>query len=211
MKNNRIALLFTCVVLGGASFTAKAQETNIPALCTSCHGKQLQGNSALKAPAIAGKEKWYLLKQLKDFQSGVRGSHAEDFAGQQMRASIAAYPQEKLSDLADMIHRVQAVVGEYRQAKAGSAAQGAKIYNSRCGACHGGKAQGNEAFKAPALTNMSFWYLKAQLINFKKGIRGTHQNDKLGRQMSMMAKTLANDAEMNDVIAFLMSLNEKQK
>ncbi len=48
--------------------------------------------------------------------------------------------------------------------------------------------------------------MKAQLQNYKLGIRGAHENDVYGRQMAPMASTLVDDAAMNNVIAYIETL-----
>ena len=55
------------------------------ATCAACHGQKGEGNLAMNAPAIAGQEDWYLLRQLKAFKSGIRGTHPKDVYGTQMR------------------------------------------------------------------------------------------------------------------------------
>jgi cytochrome c oxidase subunit 2 len=41
--------------------------------------------------------------------------------------------------------------------------------------------------------------------NFVQGIRGTHKEDKYGRQMAMMAKTTSG-TELQDIIAYISYL-----
>jgi cytochrome c oxidase subunit 2 len=53
-------------------------------VCTYCHGSNAEGNQAINAPRMAGMSDWYLANQLKNFRSGVRGQHAQDFYGKQM-------------------------------------------------------------------------------------------------------------------------------
>ena len=62
--------------------------------CAACHGAQGQGNQALGAPKLAGREDWYLLRQLKLFKSGYRGSHPEDALGSQMRTGASVLQNE---------------------------------------------------------------------------------------------------------------------
>jgi cytochrome c oxidase subunit 2 len=52
--------------------------------CASCHGKDGSGIWSVSAPRQAGMSDWYLAAQLKNFKSGVRGSHPEDGYGWQM-------------------------------------------------------------------------------------------------------------------------------
>lgn len=60
--------------------------------CAACHGALAEGNEALGAPALAGRNDWYLLRQLELFSTGQRGMHADDVAGQQMRALMSTLP-----------------------------------------------------------------------------------------------------------------------
>ena len=90
----------------------------------------------------------------------------------------------------------------------GDAALGAKLYQSKCGSCHGGKAEGNPAFSAPALAGQSDSYLQTQFSNFKEGKRGYEKADRYGRQMKLMANTIS-ESEFVDVLAYLNTLDAK--
>ena len=65
------------------------------AVCSACHGPHAEGNRTLDAPALAGREAWYLLRQIASFRSGIRGAHPDDRAGQQMRAMALVLPDEQ--------------------------------------------------------------------------------------------------------------------
>lgn len=52
--------------------------------CAACHGANAEGNEALGAPALAGQNDWYLIKQLQNFRAGIRGAHQDDTFGAQM-------------------------------------------------------------------------------------------------------------------------------
>lgn len=69
--------------------------------CAACHGVSGDGNQALGAPGLAGRDDWYLRRQLKLFQSGYRGRHPEDATGAQMRA--AAQLLETEQDIDDVL------------------------------------------------------------------------------------------------------------
>jgi cytochrome c oxidase subunit 2 len=58
--------------------------------CGACHGAAGQGNQELKAPALAGRTDWYLLAQLHNYRTDLRGSDPADSRGQQMRAMAAS-------------------------------------------------------------------------------------------------------------------------
>ena len=87
----------------------------------------------------------------------------------------------------------------------GDAAKGNAQY-AACAACHGQKAEGNAALNAPALAGIDYWYQLAQLEKFRSGTRGAHANDVYGKQMAPMAATLADEAAMKDVVAYINSL-----
>ncbi len=91
---------------------------------------------------------------------------------------------------------------------AGDAAAGAASY-AVCAACHGPAAQGNPALNAPKLAHQPAWYLTRQLRNFKAGLRGSDPRDTYGQQMSPMAATLADDAAIRNVVAYITSLPDE--
>jgi cytochrome c oxidase subunit 2 len=69
--------------------------------CVACHGPAGEGNAELRAPPLRGLDDWYLVSQVTAFRTGLRGTHSEDVAGQQMRAAAATLTDEQtLIDLA---------------------------------------------------------------------------------------------------------------
>jgi len=54
-------------------------------ICQACHGPTGGGNKALNAPGLTGLQDWYIVRQLKNFKSGARGTKAGDTYGMQMR------------------------------------------------------------------------------------------------------------------------------
>ena len=88
---------------------------------------------------------------------------------------------------------------------AGNAEAGKPLY-AVCAACHGSLAEGNPAMHAPKLSGQGDWYLKRQLLYFKHGIRGTHDQDVYGSQMAPMAATLADDTAIDNVVAYIATL-----
>lgn len=53
-------------------------------VCATCHGPDGRGMKEMNAPSLAGRESWYLVRQLENFKSGVRGADASDVYGRQM-------------------------------------------------------------------------------------------------------------------------------
>ena len=52
-----------------------------------------------------------------------------------------------------------------------------------CIACHGVNGEGNMTLNAPGIAGQSESYLKRQLWEFKKGLRGAEEGDTIGAQM----------------------------
>ena len=46
-------------------------------------------------------------------------------------------------------------------------------------------------------------YIKRQHRNFRNGLRGAQPQDRYGRQMALMATTLASERELDDVIGYI--------
>jgi len=189
------------LICSGGSLAAKGDEPF--AACAACHGSQAEGSVTLNAPAIAGQEAAYIERQLRNFRTDRRGTHKSDSLGGQMRAVAAA----TLADDA-AITRVAAYVSALPQTVPAAPARGDlhngnNLYQGKCGACHGGSAEGNPALKAPRLAGLDSAYIKRQFANFRDGLRGTDPQDVPGRQMAMMAKTLATERDLDDVIAFI--------
>lgn len=53
--------------------------------CQACHGQRGQGNASVGGPRLAGQRDWYLILQLQNFRSGLRGVHEKDTYGRTMR------------------------------------------------------------------------------------------------------------------------------
>jgi cytochrome c553 len=189
------------LICSGASLAADGKALFAP--CVACHGGKAEGNPALNAPAIAGQDAAYLERQLRNFRGELRGKHKSDALGAQMRAAAAA----TLTDDA-AVAKVAAYVATLPQTVVaapgrGDLRNGNNLYHGKCGACHGGAAEGNPALKAPRLTGLDAAYIKRQFAHFRDGVRGTDSQDMPGRQMALMTKTLPTERDLDDVIAFI--------
>ena len=181
-------------VAGQALFTA----------CTACHGAKAEGNRELNAPKLSGQADWYLMRQIKSFKDGVRGSSEQDTFAKQMIpfASMLA------DDTA--VRNVVAYIKTLPEVRppasvVGDPVHGKKLYQT-CSACHGDTAKGIWATNAPRLSNMSDWYMARQLQHFRDGIRGGHPQDFHGAQMRSMAKVLPDDQAVADVLDYIRTL-----
>ena len=192
--------LLVCI---GFFTTASAQEAGY-AICVTCHGADGAGNVALNSPAIAGQESWYLETQLKNFKTGIRGTHKADMYGMQMRPMAMTLADDAA------VTRVSAYISSMEPALVTNTVEGnigtGKALYAVCAACHGQDAKGLKAMNSPDLTTQQDWYLVRQLQNFKSGVRGSDPKDVFGQQMRPMAMILANDQAINDVAAYINSL-----
>lgn len=75
-----------------------------------------------------------------------------------------------------------------------------------CAACHGQQGEGLTALNAPKIAGQEDWYIRKQLQNYKEGVRGAHDDDVYGKQMAPMAATLATEAAVENVIAYIQTL-----
>jgi cytochrome c oxidase subunit II len=89
----------------------------------------------------------------------------------------------------------------------GDAAAGKALF-AVCAACHGAQGEGNPALNAPKLAGQGDWYLKRQLAHYKQGARGTHEKDVFGKVMAPMAATLADGVAINNVAAYIKTLQD---
>jgi len=170
------------------------------AVCSACHGQHGEGNPQLNAPKLAGQAGWYLARQLQNFKLGVRDK--EQFA-QQMDAFATT-----LDDAA--MKNVVAYIGSLPDTAppatvSGNPAKGKERYET-CAYCHGGSGEGVWSTNAPRLAHMDDWYMKRQLENFRQGLRGSHPQDFSGAQMAAMAKTLADEKSIDDVLKHIDSM-----
>jgi cytochrome c oxidase subunit 2 len=178
------------------------------AVCSACHGAQGEGNAAMHAPKLAGQDAWYIRKQLENFRNGVRGTHEDDVYGQQM-APMAATLADPAS-VNNVIAYLDTLPDNAPAATiSGDIARGEELFNT-CVSCHGDKGQGIWSLNAPRLTGMDDWYVAGQLENLKQGIRGAHRRDYYGEQMAFMARTLVRDSDINDVVAYLNTLQDEK-
>ena len=140
-------------------------------LCEACHGVRAEGNASLEAPSLAGREGWYLARQLENFRGGHRGTAPDDRLGQQMRPM--ALTLESAEAVADVVAYVTSLPRASSAATVkGDVDHGRALYTATCVACHGGGAEGNEGLQAPSLKGVSDWYLLGQLKAFRNGWRG---------------------------------------
>ncbi|MFO1407698.1 MAG: c-type cytochrome [Steroidobacteraceae bacterium] len=199
----RLALAAAAMLTMQVAQAATPQQL-FAATCAQCHGPAALGNPALGAPALAGQYAAYLERQIGNFQAGRRGTNPKDTYGAQMRAIAVTLkdPSQVKAVTAWLASLKPAVV---KPAAGADLKNGNNVYQGKCGACHGGRAEGIPAMSTPRLSGLDAAYLTRQFHDFQQGVRGTDPKDTYGRQMAMMSKTLPKDADLPDVIAFIQA------
>jgi len=173
-------------------------------VCAACHGQNGEGNKALNAPANGGQNEWYVIRQLKNFRAGIRGADPNDTYGIQMRPMAMSLTDEQaVEDVAAYVSLLDAP--KPARTIEGDVNAGKKTFEP-CIACHGEKGEGNKSLNAPRLSNQHDWYIVRQVQNFKAGIRGSHPKDIYGAQMRPMAQLLTTDEQIQNVAAYLATL-----
>ena len=207
MKRSGVALATLGLVL--FAMPASAQDANDGAvgykLCAGCHGFSGEGSQIVDAPSIAGRESWYLERQIRNFRDGLRGHSEDDAAGRYMAAMTAGLTSDE--DIQDIVAYIETLPAPtHEPTMDGDAANGQTVY-ATCIACHGSNGEGNAALNSPALTGIEDWYQLAQLEKFRNGTRGANSADMYGMQMAPMARALGDEQAMKDVIAYIATLD----
>jgi cytochrome c oxidase subunit 2 len=196
-----------CAIFGIAWVAATAQSADVQrgqqvyVICGACHGERALGEPRLNAPSLVGQSEAYLLRQLRDFRSGVRGGKGDDPA-RQMQQIL-----ETVSDEADWMAVIAYVrslpVARPRPSVSGDSDRGRHIYET-CSACHGANAEGNPALDAPNLRVLADWYIVDELRKFNSGSRGAAPADLPGSRMRAVAATLRSDEDIRAVASFIV-------
>ncbi|GMG85994.1 c-type cytochrome [Biformimicrobium ophioploci] len=211
----KLAVLALGMVAGAsgamAAGDAAAGEAKVAA-CAACHGPD--GNSpAPTFPKIAGLGEKYLLKQLKDVQSGERKipemiGQLDNFNDQDL-ADIAAFYASKTMQLSGAkaisvrLNNGEDVDGlalAHDVYRAGNADSGVPA----CMGCHSPTGKGNAPAGYPALAGQYPEYIEKQLRAFRAGER---TNDGETRVMRSVAKQLS-DAEIKSLAQYIAGLKD---
>ena len=172
------------LLLAGAPAHADNQEAgrNKSLACVACHGAEGVSDH-MNWPDLAGQQRGYLVKQLKDFRSGVRHDPW-------MSPRARGLSDQDIDDLAGYFSTLK------RSSQAGSTTV-AKAKTATCVACHGANGISNNTLW-PSLAGQKQLYLQKQLELYRDGVR----NDPL---MSSMVKQLS-DQEIKTLAEFYSGL-----
>jgi cytochrome c oxidase subunit 2 len=174
------------------------------AVCSACHGQQAEGNPALHAPKLSGQADWYLVRQLKNFKGGARGTNEKDEYGHLMAPMAATLADD--AAIRNVVAYIETLPDQpAAPTLTADIGDGRSLY-SNCATCHGADGHGNRSTSAPRLAGMSDWYLATQLDNFRHNIRGRHPDDLYGMQMSSIASMLTEEHQVTDLAVFVNSL-----
>ncbi len=168
--------------------------------CAACHGQKGGGNQVMQAPAIAGLDKAYLVRQLQNFKSGLRGYAPEDTSAGMMAAVAKTLTEANITGVSQYLAAQPFVSAPPGKNTGGFMGRG--LYRN-CGSCHGAQAQGEPKLNTPRLAGQHSWYLLAQLKKFKSGLRGKHVKDQYGKQMHMVSQGLDFDNQLPSILAFI--------
>lgn len=188
------------VIIAGNADIGAAQY----AVCGACHGQQGEGSVAMNAPKLAGQSGWYLQRQIKAYQNGLRGVHEDDIYGKQMAPMAATLFDD--ASIANVIAYIQSFPDTPAPHTIdGDADHGQRLYRV-CSYCHGKDGMGKQALNAPRTAGMTDWYMARQIQNFKDGVRGTHKQDFYGMQMGFMGAIVQDEQAINDLMAYINTL-----
>jgi cytochrome c553 len=81
-----------------------------------------------------------------------------------------------------------------------------KTLFAACGSCHGENGEGTPSISAPAIAGLPVWYVEAQLVKYRSGIRGAHPEDIEGLRMRPMSRQMYNEGEVKSVAAYVSSM-----
>lgn len=209
VRSSAAAILFA-LALGGAPASRAADHPLIPdslqqriAACTTCHGVQGEGRAASGYfPRLAGKPAAYLVRQLQDFQDGLRKYAPMEYT---VRELDPAYMREIAGYFA-----AQHVPFERSPMPAVSSAvlqRGAQLLDEgdpsrripACASCHGRQLTGVNP-SIPGLVGLPYDYISAQLGSWRTHTRATVAPDCMAEVASRLS-----DSDIGAVAAALAS------
>jgi cytochrome c553 len=210
--SSRIAFCSLLFVIGGLDLSgcrlgttdAATRGQEVFETCVPCHNTDGSGNSTIGAPNIAGMKEWYVERELEKFRAGVRGMHFNDVEGMRMRPMALSLTSE--DDVKAVAHYVETLpLVAHASSLPGDPKAGQTLY-ATCAACHGDNGAGNQDLGAPRIAGTDDWYLATELRKFRSGVRGTNPKDREGRLMRPMARTLADEDAVRNVVAYVGTL-----
>jgi len=171
--------------------------------CTVCHGSQLKGNSNIGAPRLTELAPWYVIRQLKNFKNGIRGSHPEDKTGGEMMLMVSQLSEQEIEAIAEWIASTDSP--KPTPSVTANPHEGKQLYQT-CAACHGPDGHGNKVLGAPNISGLNDWYILTQLNHFRSGLRGVEKEDIYGQQMKAASAVVTSEEDAANLAAYINQL-----
>ncbi len=140
--------------------------------CQQCHQPDGTGSAAQKAPALAGQQYEYLVKQIVDFLD-------EERVNSTMHQQLARSGMNNATSIADVVGYVANLPRNPapQQGPGTALAQGKSIYEGYCASCHGRTAEGIGDLWVPNLRGQHYSYLVDQMLRMAKTQRANISED----------------------------------
>lgn len=219
LKHLRIPFLVAALACAGVTHAAdldKGKEIN--GTCAACHSDNGQGGKKGEYPRIAGQQVKYIESQLKSFRARTRvnipmfpytqerelsDEDIKDIAaylnGIELDTKMPTYTgnEDALTKLlmADKVMIIPRAEGDL--------ANGEKIYQKQCAACHGKAGKGRGMF--PMLVGQYTSYLQRQVDLYLKGDRPHDDEGLVGVLNGLKAQ------DIQDILAYLTSIQDTNK
>ena len=194
----------------------KGKEIN--GTCAACHSDNGQGGKRGEYPRIAGQQVKYIESQLRNFRARTRinipmfpYTQERELSDEDIK-DIAAYLSKIVLDtkmptytgnedaltkllMADRVMIIPRVEGDL--------ANGEKIFQKQCAACHGKTGRGRGMF--PMLVGQYTNYLQRQVDAYLKGDRPHDEEGTVGVLNGLQAQ------DIQDILAYLTSIQEPRE
>ena len=198
-------MLIAVIAFTVTAYAEKDGKAAYDISCKACHGENGAGGKDFgQGPNLTILKDDYAKAQFKAILDGKR-------KGPGTVTMLKALKDSKLSD--KEIQKALEYALKLKEAKPthkggfGDATQGQARY-ALCATCHGQKGEGNvnPAIPAPRLAGQPDFYIFDSIKSFKAGHRGN--DTPLGMQMKGMSMTLATDADIKNVAAYIRKLGK---
>lgn len=193
---------FAATVVIAAEGDAKSGQAKA-ATCVACHGQDGNSQNDLY-PSIAGQHFSYLVRQLKDIQSGLRPAPL-------MIGQLANMSEQDLLDLAAFYSEQKSQLGGVEEGD-DLLSLGEQIYRgglikrkiAACSACHSPHGEGNKLASFPKLSGQLPASTIQSLKDYRDEVRG--EGNTYGLIMQQNAKLLS-DREIKAVANYIYGLH----
>jgi cytochrome c553 len=194
-----VCAIFAVPPLGWAKGDAAAGKVKSQ-VCQGCHGEN--GNSyGPEWPNLAAQHSSYLIKQIRNFQDGVRTNEI-------MNGMVAGLTQQDIEDITAYFAS-QSLEPQVQESDVEIIKTGRKIFKGgnrytgvpACAGCHGPNGAGNGPAAFPHLAGQKSTYIVKTLKDFQSNARSNDINE----IMRNIAAKLT-DSEINAVAAYLATL-----